>query len=170
MAQLKVNGKVYDVDAKPHETLADVLRNELGLIGVKVSCGEGECGSCTVLLDGVPATSCLMQALQGEKHEITTIEGIGTRDDLHPIQQAFIDEQGFQCGFCTPGFIMTAKAFFGRESESDRRRSFGCNEWQHLSMRCSSVHRKVSHDCSGKYEETGEFKVTATPVVHDGYS
>jgi aerobic-type carbon monoxide dehydrogenase small subunit (CoxS/CutS family) len=111
MATLKVNGVSYDVDMRPHETLADVLRDQLGLIGVKVSCGEGECGSCTILLDGVPATACLMLARQGEQHDITTIEGLGTHDDLHPIQQAFIDEQGFQCGFCTPGFIMTAKAF-----------------------------------------------------------
>jgi carbon-monoxide dehydrogenase small subunit len=108
---MKVNGRCFDVEIKPHETLADVLRNQLGLIGVKVSCGEGECGSCTILLDGVPATACLMLGRQGEQHEITTVEGLGDHDDLHPIQQAFIEEQGFQCGFCTPGFIMMAKAF-----------------------------------------------------------
>ncbi len=108
---LKVNGRSYEVDIKPHETLADVLRDQLDLIGVKVSCAEGECGSCTVLLDGVPATTCLMLGRQGEQYEITTVEGLGNHDDLHPIQQAFIDEQGFQCGFCTPGFIMMAKAF-----------------------------------------------------------
>lgn len=109
--KLKVNGRSYEVDIKPHETLADVLRDQLGLIGVKVSCAEGECGSCTVLLDGVPATTCLMLGRQGEQYEITTVEGLGNHDDLHPIQQAFIDEQGFQCGFCTPGFIMMTKAF-----------------------------------------------------------
>ena len=109
--QLHVNGNTCEVEIKANETLADVLRNKLDLIGVKVSCGEGECGSCTVLIDGVPTTSCLMLGRQGERHEITTIEGIGSHENLDPIQQAFIDEQGFQCGFCTPGFIMTAKAF-----------------------------------------------------------
>ncbi len=111
MIRLNVNGQSFDVDCKAHETLSDVLRNQLGLIGVKVSCAEGECGSCTILVDGIPATACLMLAMQGERHEITTIEGIGTYDELHPIQEAFVEEQGFQCGFCTPGFIMTAKAF-----------------------------------------------------------
>ena len=108
---LHVNGQDFDVEIRPHETLADVLRDKLGLIGVKVSCGEGECGSCTILVDGIPCTACLMLGRQGEGHELVTVEGIGGYENLHPIQQAFIDEQGFQCGFCTPGFIMTAKAF-----------------------------------------------------------
>ena len=111
MPRLNVNGQSFDVDFKAHELLSDVLRDQLGLIGVKVSCAEGECGSCTILVDGVPATSCLMLARQGERHNITTIEGLGTHGELHPIQEAFVEEQGFQCGFCTPGFIMTAKAF-----------------------------------------------------------
>jgi aerobic-type carbon monoxide dehydrogenase small subunit (CoxS/CutS family) len=111
MTELRVNGELRDVHFEPHETLAAVLRERLGLRGVRVSCGEGECGSCTVLLDGQPATSCLTLAIQAEGREITTIEGIGSEDDLHPIQQAFIDEQGFQCGFCTPGVILSTKAF-----------------------------------------------------------
>ncbi len=111
MATLKVNNRALEVDSRPDRTLADVLRNDLGLIGVRVSCSEGECGSCTVLVDGEPHTSCLMLVNQAEGHEITTIEGIGTTDDLHPIQQAFVEEQGFQCAFCTPGFILSAKAF-----------------------------------------------------------
>ncbi|SVA15204.1 uncharacterized protein METZ01_LOCUS68058 [marine metagenome] len=90
------------------------MRDKLGLIGVKVSCGEGECGSCTILVDGIPCTACLMLGRQGEGHELVTVEGIGGYENLHPIQQAFIDEQGFQCGFCTPGFIMTAKAFLDK--------------------------------------------------------
>ena len=108
---LNVNGQDFEVEIKAHETLADVLREKLGLIGVKVSCGEGECGSCPILVDGIPCTACLMLGRQGVDHELTTVEGIGDYNNLHPIQQAFIDEQGFQCGFCTPGFIMTAKAF-----------------------------------------------------------
>ena len=108
---LKVNGQVHELDGAPDRTLADVLRNELGLHGVRVSCSEGECGSCTVLIDGQPVTSCMAIAKQGEDQDIVTIEGIGTVDDLHPIQEAFIEEQGFQCAFCTPGFILSAKAF-----------------------------------------------------------
>ncbi len=111
MAKLNVNGKTYELDVQPQKTLAEVLRNKLGLQGVRVSCNEGECGSCTVLIDGEPATSCLMLALQAEGKRITTIEGLGSHDNLHPIQEAFIEEQGFQCGFCTPGIILSTKAF-----------------------------------------------------------
>jgi aerobic carbon-monoxide dehydrogenase small subunit len=111
MATLHVNGSVHELDIEARETLSEVLREKLGLRGVRVSCDEGECGSCTVLLDGRPVTSCLMLALQAEGREVTTIEGLGTEDALHPIQQAFIDEQGFQCGFCTPGVILSTKAF-----------------------------------------------------------
>jgi len=111
MITLDVNGQKYNLNIKPHDTLSDVLRDKLGLIGVRVSCSEGECGSCTVLIDGIPSTSCLMLANQLENKKITTIEGLGSPDDLHPIQQAFIEEQGFQCAFCTPGIILTAKQF-----------------------------------------------------------
>jgi aerobic-type carbon monoxide dehydrogenase small subunit (CoxS/CutS family) len=110
MTTLNVNGQTHEVEIEAHETLAEVLRERLGLIGVRVSCGEGECGSCTVLVDGRPTTSCLTLAMQVEGKEITTIEGLGNEDELHPIQQAFIDEQGFQCGVCTPGIIMSTKA------------------------------------------------------------
>lgn len=111
MIKLNVNGKVYELEVESHETLAKVLRDKLGLRGVRVSCQEGECGACTVLLDGKPVTSCIMLAMQAEGKEITTIEGLGTEDELHPIQEAFIEEQGFQCGFCTPGIILSTKAF-----------------------------------------------------------
>lgn len=111
MRNLVINGKTHEYDGAASRTLADVLRNEFGLHGVRVSCSEGECGSCTVLIDGQPVTSCLVLVDQAEDRDIQTIEGLGTLDDLHPIQQAFIEEQGFQCAFCTPGFIMSAKAF-----------------------------------------------------------
>ena len=111
MTKLTVNNKTYEVSGSPARTLANVLRNDLGLMGTKVSCAEGECGSCTVLLDGKPVTSCLVLANQAQGRQIETIEGIGRAEELHPVQQAFIDEQGFQCGACTPGFIMSAKAF-----------------------------------------------------------
>jgi carbon-monoxide dehydrogenase small subunit len=107
---LKVNGQRHELEVKPYETLADALRNRLSLYGVRITCAAGECGCCTVLLDGQAAASCLMLAMQGEGKTITTIEGLGTPDTLDPLQQAFIDHQAFQCGFCTPGYIMTAKS------------------------------------------------------------
>jgi carbon-monoxide dehydrogenase small subunit len=110
MTKLHVNGVEYEIEHLPHETLGQVLNKRLGLVGVRISCEEGECGSCTVLMDGKPVTSCMVLAIQAEGKEILTIEGLGTYDDLHPIQQAFIDEHGFQCGFCTPGFILSSKA------------------------------------------------------------
>lgn len=111
MTNFIVNGVTYEHDVRSVEKLSDVLRDRMGLYGVRVSCDEGECGSCTVLLDGEPVTACLVLAQQAHGKAIETIEGIGTPDALHPLQQAFIDEQGFQCGFCTPGFILSAKAF-----------------------------------------------------------
>lgn len=111
MTTLSVNGKRYELDIAPDRTLDDVLRTEVALHGVRVSCSEGECGSCTILIDGVPTTSCLVLVNQAEGKEIVTIEGLANGDELHPVQQAFIDEQGFQCAFCTPGFILSATAF-----------------------------------------------------------
>ena len=111
MTDLTVNGKKLHLDIAPDRTLADVLRDELGLIGVRVSCSEGECGSCTILIDDKPVTSCLVLANQAQGKRIQTIEGLGKPGALHPIQEAFSEEQGVQCGACTPGFIMAAKAF-----------------------------------------------------------
>ena len=106
---LKVNNSIYELEIEPQEILADVLQKRLGLIGVRVSCGEGECGSCTVLMDGKPVLACMMLAMQAEEKEILTIEGLGTHENLHPIQEAFVEEHGFQCGFCTPGIILSTK-------------------------------------------------------------
>jgi len=111
MTVLRVNGRNVEISDRGDRTLADALRTDLGLIGTRVSCAEGECGSCTVLVDGQPMTSCLMLAQQAERREITTVEGLANGDTLDPIQQAFVEEQGFQCGFCTPGLILSAKAF-----------------------------------------------------------
>ena len=110
MITLHVNGKEYQIEVQPHETLGDVLYKRLGLNSVHLSCKEGECGACTVLMDGKPVTSCMVLAMQAEGKEIVTSEGLGRRENLHPIQQAFIDEHGFQCGYCTPGFILSTKA------------------------------------------------------------
>jgi aerobic carbon-monoxide dehydrogenase small subunit len=108
---LTVNGREHSLEPKTGDSLADALRDELGLIGCRVSCAEGECGSCTTLVDDQPVTACLMLAHQADGRRVVTIEGLGTRDQLHPIQEAFIEEQGFQCGFCTPGFIISTLAF-----------------------------------------------------------
>jgi len=107
---LKVNGREYEVAVKPGTTLLDLLREELRLTGAKKGCGLGDCGACTVILDGKPVNSCLVLALEAEGKEVTTIEGIAGGSELHPIQQAFVEKGAIQCGYCTPGMILRAKA------------------------------------------------------------
>jgi carbon-monoxide dehydrogenase small subunit len=109
--KLKVNGQDYETPADPWRTLLDVLRNDLGLTGTKEGCGTGSCGACTVLLNGQAVNSCLIFVGEAEGKEITTIEELSQGRTLHPLQQAFMDEGAVQCGFCTPGVILTAKAF-----------------------------------------------------------
>ena len=108
---LKVNGEERVVVVEPRQTLLEILRNDLGLTGTKEGCGNGNCGTCTVLLDGKAVSSCLVFAVEAVGQEITTIEGLSQGDKLDPIQQAFIEEGAIQCGFCSPGMILTAKAF-----------------------------------------------------------
>ncbi len=107
---LKVNGQAYDLEIEPQRTLVEVLREMLGFTGTKKSCNEGECGACTVIMDGKPVASCLVLALDAQGKEILTIEGLARGEDLHPLQVAFVRKGGIQCGFCTPGMIMSAKA------------------------------------------------------------
>lgn len=109
-----VNGTQQDVLIEPNKTLLEVLRDDLGLTGSKEGCGTGDCGACTVLLDGRPVTSCLVLAPEAQGRSVTTIEGIGGNGGLHPIQQAFIEFGGLQCGICTPGMIMSAYALLQR--------------------------------------------------------
>ena len=108
--QLTVNGELYKVDVEPWRTLLDVIRDEIKLTGTKEGCSLGECGACTVLMDGKAVNSCLVLAVDAVGQEIVTIEGLAQGDKLHPVQQAFVNHGGLQCGFCTPGMIMTAKA------------------------------------------------------------
>ncbi|SMB99506.1 purine hydroxylase delta subunit apoprotein [Thermanaeromonas toyohensis ToBE] len=108
--RLKVNGKEVQVEAPAGITLLRLLRDYLGLTGTKEGCGEGECGACTVLLDGVAVVSCLLPAAKAEGREVTTIEGLAQGQKLHPLQEAFISEGAVQCGFCTPGMILSAKS------------------------------------------------------------
>ena len=106
---LKVNGETHRVETYPNRTLLEVLREELSLTGAKEGCGEGACGSCTVLLDGYPVRSCILLAVEAEGREITTIEGLAEDGKLHPLQDAFVEHHAIQCGFCSAGMILTAK-------------------------------------------------------------
>jgi carbon-monoxide dehydrogenase small subunit len=119
---LTVNGAEHTVDVEARRLLADVLRNDLGLVGTHLGCEHGVCGACTVLLDGRPVRSCLLLAVQCDRHEITTIEGLESDGELHPVQQAFITAHGLQCGFCTPGFILTIVDLLEREPSPDEDR------------------------------------------------
>ena len=105
-----LNGKPHSLHVQPWRTLLEVIREDLNLTGTKEGCGQGECGSCTVIMGGKTVNSCLVPALEADNQEIITIEGLADGDDLHPIQEAFVSHSGMQCGFCTPGMIMSAKA------------------------------------------------------------
>ena len=107
---LKVNGIDYRLKIEPWRTLVEVLREDLGLMGTKKACNEGECGACTVIMDGRAVTSCLMLALDAQGKDIITIEGLSEGEKLDPIQESFLKHGGLQCGFCTPGMVMSAKA------------------------------------------------------------
>ncbi len=111
---LSINGDLHDVTTDTRRTLLQILREDLSLTGTKCGCNNGVCGSCTVLVDDEPMRACLMLAVAATEREITTIEGLGSDGDLHPVQRAFIERHGLQCGFCTPGMIISAKALLDR--------------------------------------------------------
>lgn len=116
----QLNGKPVEVTADPNLRLIDLLRDELHLTGTKEGCGVGECGACTVIMDGKAVTSCLVLAASVEGHSITTIEGVGEDGKLDPIQEAVLRNHALQCGFCTPGFIMSAKALLDENPDATR--------------------------------------------------
>ncbi len=111
---LKINGDVHEVAIDPRRTLVEVLRDDLDMTGTKESCGDGDCGACTVIMDGKPVNACLTLALEAQGKDILTIEGVAQNGKLHPLQQAFIDHFAVQCGFCTPGMILSAKALLDK--------------------------------------------------------
>ncbi len=117
---LKVNGVDYSVEIEEDVRLLDVLRNQLRLTGTKEGCGEGECGACTIIMDGVTVNSCMVMAFQAEGKEIITIEGMATKSGLHPIQRAFLEEGAVQCGFCIPGMVLSAKALLDKNLTPNR--------------------------------------------------
>lgn len=132
MKQIKVtvNGILYELSVQPWETLLDVIREHLGLTGTKEGCGLGECGACTIIMDGKTVNSCLVLAVEADNRVITTIEGLANGDELHPIQEAFVNCGGLQCGFCTPGMIMSTKALLEEKpnpSEEEIRKGIAGN-------------------------------------------
>ncbi len=117
---LRVNGRELAGEAEPRMTLADFLRDKLGLTGTHLGCEHGVCGACTILLDGRSVRSCLLFAVQAEGHELTTVEGLEREDgSLHPVQEAFSEAHGLQCGFCTPGFLLSVVELLGRHPDPD---------------------------------------------------
>jgi carbon-monoxide dehydrogenase small subunit len=117
---LSINGDIYEVLVSPNQSLLEVLRDKLGFMGTKRGCDLGACGACTVLVDGEAYLSCITLAVDAVGKEIVTIEGLGHGDDLHPLQQAFIEQGAVQCGFCTPGMILTAKAILDEDKRPTR--------------------------------------------------
>jgi carbon-monoxide dehydrogenase small subunit len=135
-----VNGTRYERTVEPRLLLSDFLRADLGLTGTHIGCEHGVCGACTVLLDGQPVRSCLLFAVQADGHEVTTVEALGTPEDLHPVQEAFQEAHGLQCGFCTPGILMTAVPFLEENpqpTEAEIREALAgnlcrCTGYQHI--------------------------------------
>jgi len=119
---LKINGEEREISFAPYKTLLEVLREDAGLTGTKHGCELGECGACAVLIDGEPLLSCLKLGIECEGAEITTVEGLANNAELHPLQEAFAELGGSQCGYCTPGILVTAKALLDREPNPSRER------------------------------------------------
>jgi carbon-monoxide dehydrogenase small subunit len=137
-----LNGDPIAVEAPGSMTLLELLRDRLMLTGTKPGCGEGECGACTVLIDGEPHNSCLAAVASLEGAEVVTIEGLSRHGELHPVQRAFVDEGAVQCGFCTPGMVLTAKALLDRNPDPDER---AIREWISGNLcRCTGYGRIVA--------------------------
>lgn len=156
LISLRVNGVEYEAAVEPRRTLAEFLRYDLGLTGTKIGCSIGDCGACTVLIDGVPSFSCLVLAVEAEGRDVTTIEGVAQDGGLHPLQQAFVDTGAIQCGFCTPGMVLTALALLRdnpRPTESDVRRALSGNL-----CRCTGYQKIVEAVLEAARRMQGSFK------------
>ncbi|MDA1279134.1 MAG: (2Fe-2S)-binding protein [Chloroflexi bacterium] len=116
---ISVNGSAREFDANPESSLLDVLRQSSGLTGTKYGCGEGNCGACTVLVDGEPTRACITPAVSVADRQVTTVEGLANGEVLNTVQKAFVEESAFQCGYCTPGFVVSATALLNRNPNSD---------------------------------------------------
>lgn len=155
IVDLEVNGKDYTLQVPPYKTLLEVLREDLSLIGTKMGCEDGNCGVCTLLMDGMAVKSCSILAAQANGRKVTTIEGLEGKNALHPLQQSFIDNFALQCGYCTPGMILTAKAILDENpnaTEDDIREGLHGNV-----CRCTgykSIVRAIEEVRDGKYKET----------------
>jgi carbon-monoxide dehydrogenase small subunit len=138
--QLAINRRTYSVEVEPHWTLLDLLRNELGLLGTKRGCDKGDCGTCTVLVNGRPVNACLYLAVRANSKEILTVEGLETDEGLHPLQKAFLEKGAVQCGFCTPGMLMAAVSLLDENpspTEEEVRSAISgnlcrCTGYQHI--------------------------------------
>jgi aerobic carbon-monoxide dehydrogenase small subunit len=118
---LTVNGRMHELAVAPNRTLVDLIRCDLGLTGTKKGCEVGDCGTCTVIMDGKPVNSCLVLAVEANGREILTIEGMETNEGLHPIQRSFVERGAIQCGFCSPGMLLSAKSLLDRNPKPDER-------------------------------------------------
>jgi len=130
LVSVNVNNEIWEMEVKPNQTLLDLLRNDLGLTGTKEGCSTGDCGACTILLDGKPVNACLVLAVEVDGRSVVTIEGIARGDQLHPVQKAFIEKGAIQCGFCSPGMIISVVALLGRNpdpSEAEIREAIAGN-------------------------------------------
>lgn len=147
---LSINRSAYTVDVEPHWTLLDLLRDELGLPGTKRGCDKGDCGTCTVLVDGKPVNACLYLAVRANRKEILTVEGLETGEGLHPLQKSFLKNGAVQCGFCTPGMLMTAVSLLEKNpdpTEEEVRSAISgnlcrCTGYQHIVEAVMSVKEK----------------------------
>lgn len=152
--KLTVNGQPYDLFIKPGRLLVEVLRNEIGLTGTKKGCESGSCGACTVILNGMAVKSCSVLALQADGGVVQTVEGLATGIKFHPLQEAFMDEGAYQCGFCTPGMLMSAVALLGENPKPTKQQIKEGIDGN--ICRCTgynSIVRAVTAVANGKYEE-----------------
>ncbi|MGI6328724.1 MAG: (2Fe-2S)-binding protein [Dethiobacteria bacterium] len=156
LIELNINGRVYEVPVEPRDLLVDVVRKKVGLTGTKKGCGQGDCGACTVLIDGKAVLSCLTLAITCQGKKITTIEGLAASDgQLHPIQQSFVDHGAVQCGFCTSGMILSSKALLDSNpnpSKEEIKRALAGNL-----CRCTG-YKKIVEAVEAASESAGEVK------------